>query len=175
MSVTTRLRQRVKRQYTGSNIFEVIHPKTQIEDPTTLIRTEAQKTEAIFSDPSNALNPVEDDVQSDLDYAQRVYDAFSVDSEAANAVDLLTAAINSYDLGLVVRDDVDIRQDYFEDNLLLIIQKEYPAATVAGIYPRSNANQFALTLDALATYVGLTDFGAATDEELAQLIIDKIS
>jgi hypothetical protein len=165
----TLLRQRAKTQFTGSNIFEVLHPYTGVANPATLIRTSEEVLEAV-AEGSITYPTIEEKVEYDLKFAHDLYDAFEVSLEAENKVTLITAAIEAYTENTLKADDSAIKATIIGGAVSLLQVKGFGVKVILAMYERSNESPFVTTLEAIADNLKLSYNAETSDTTLAEMI-----
>jgi len=164
----TLLRQRAKSQFTGSNIYEVLHPYTGIADPTTLIRNSDEVVAALSE--GITYPTIEEKVEYDLQFAKDLYDAFEVDYTLENKVTLIIAAIEAYTENTLKEDDTAIKQVIIGGAVTLLKVKGFGTEVILAMYERSNDSPFVATLESIADNLKLTYNAETTDNTLAEMI-----
>jgi hypothetical protein len=163
------LRQRAKAQFTGSNIFEVLHPYTKIENPNAAKRTTEQLLEAL-SEGSITYPTIEERVEYDLQFAKDLYDAFEISLEAENKVTLIIAAIEAYTENTLKADDSAIKEAIIGGAVSLLKVKGFNTETILAMYERSHESPFVATLESIADNLKLSYTAETSNSTLAEMI-----
>lgn len=183
MGRTTILRQSVKTMRVNEvSITEILHPFTKDADPASLILTEdVIITQIIAGDLSelkyngSAESTTNTKVQADLDNAETIYTAFSIDSKQENPTVALLAAIDAYGVNITInRDDYELQTDIANDTIKVLKLNGASKEEIDASYIRVSIITGIITLELLATSLEITFDEETTDAALATLIKEAI-
>tara|TARA_R110000850_G_C9837146_1_gene453929 strand:+ start:11 stop:568 length:558 start_codon:yes stop_codon:yes gene_type:complete len=185
MGQDTRLRAKTKEEYdSGAGIYEIIHPITKGSNPnismpnSTLIK--GQLLEGNFINVksnrghcSNIINKI----TYDLEYAKRVYLAFSIDPLSESATAQLQEALTTYEISTENRDNTELQNDILKDTVKVLKRSNVSAVDIENAFTRTSIIQGIITLELLANYIKVDYNSEVTNSDLAALIkvvIDSI-
>lgn len=173
MGRDTRLRAKTKKEYdTGASIYKILHPNTANADPTNLIPSDELVRQQILSNNLNL--KVTKDINFDLAYAFRVYNAFGVDPKSETATADLETKLMNYGLTTESRDTSELEKDILNDTIQALKSSNVSANDISNSFVRSSVIKGAITLELLATHLDITFTLDILDLDLAVLIKAKI-
>lgn len=183
MGLETQIRQSAKAEkVAGATVVEIIHPLTKVADPSSLLPTDEEIQTAIAANDYSYLNcanginsSIITQVQYDLAYALTVYEAFEVDPNQENAQTILGTAIDAYGSSLTIdKDDYEIDEDLNNASVKALKLGAVSAANINASFNRNSAIRGIVTLESLATLLGISFDGGTNDSDLATAIKSAI-
>lgn len=183
MGLDTRLRAKCKKEYdSGAGVYEIIHPNTKVSNPSNSMPSpellRSQILDNNFTNVKSSKGYTSNDknkVDYDLKHAIRVYNAFGINPESETAASELETALENYNTTTESRDDKELEQDIISDTIKALVRSKATALQIQASFVRSSSIQGVISLESLATYLGISFSLEVLDLALATLIHTEIN
>lgn len=182
MGRDTRLRAKTKKEYdTGASIYTILHPNTTNPDPSSLMpSSELLRQQILSSDFSNVnsnsgyASDLVNNIKFDLAHAIRIYNAFGIDPNSETATAELETELTNYELTTESKDINELENDIINNTIQALKANNAPATDIGNSFVRSSIIKGVITLELLATHLGIVVTLDILDLDLAILIRAEI-